>query len=75
MVIHFPNAVLFPSVGFDAVGVWFKCKNFRDDALGLLMPGFLGEVAAAMAGHRAEEAAEQAGIAESMIGTHETHAS
>lgn len=75
MVIHFPNAVLFPSVVFDAVGAWCKCENFRDGALWLLMPGFLGEVAAAMAGDRTEEAAEQAGIAESMIGTHETHAS
>ncbi|MGP0593195.1 hypothetical protein ACTRXD_11770 [Nitrospira sp. T9] len=45
---------------------------FRDGALWLIIPGLLEEVAAAMAGDWAVEAAEKPGIPESMIGTHET---
>ena len=49
-----------------------KRENFRDGGLWLLILGLLGWVAAAIAGDWAEEAAEKAGIAESMIETHET---
>ncbi|WNM59946.1 DUF2231 domain-containing protein [Candidatus Nitrospira allomarina] len=73
MLVPFPNASLFTSMRLDAAGVWLKCENFRDGPLWPLILGFLGGGAAAMAGHRAEEAAE-AGIAESMIETHGTHA-
>lgn len=45
---------------------------FRDGALWLLISGPLEEVATAMAGGWAVEAAEKAGISESMIGTQET---
>ncbi len=72
MFVHFPIALLFTSVLFDAAGAWFKRENFREGALWLLILGLLGGVAAAIAGNWAEEAAEKAGIAESMIETHET---
>ena len=72
MFVHFPIALLFTSVLFDAAGAWFKRDSFRDGALWLLILGLLGGVAAAIAGTWAEEAAEKAGIAESMIETHET---
>jgi uncharacterized membrane protein len=72
MLVHFPIALLFTSVLFDAAGTWFTRENFRDGALWLLILGLLGGVAAAIAGDWAEEAAEKAGMAESMIETHET---
>lgn len=72
MLVHFPIALLFTSVLFDAAGAWFKRDPFRGGALWLLILGLLGGVAAAIAGGWAEEAAEKAGIAESMIETHET---
>ncbi len=72
MFVHFPIALLFTSVLFDAEGSWFKRENFRDGAFWLLILGLLGEVAAAIAGEWAEETAKKAGIAESMIETHET---
>ena len=74
MLVHFPIALLFTSVLFDAAGAWFKRDNFRNGALWLLILGLLGGVAAAIAGDWAEEAAEKAGIPESMIETHETFA-
>ena len=72
MLVHFPIALLFTSVLFDAAGAWFNRESFRDGAFWLLILGLLGGVAAAIAGSWAEEAAEKAGIAESMIETHET---
>ncbi|MBA3614291.1 MAG: DUF2231 domain-containing protein [Nitrospirales bacterium] len=72
MFVHFPIALLFTTVLFDAAGAWFKCENFRDGALWLLIPGLLGGVAAGMAGDWAEEAAEKAGTTKSMIEPHET---
>lgn len=72
MLVHFPIALLFTSVLFDAAGAWLKRDSFREGALWLLVLGLLGGVAAAIAGDWAEEAAEKAGIAESMIETHET---
>jgi uncharacterized membrane protein len=72
MLVHFPIALLFTSVLFDAAGAWFKRDSFRESAVWLLFLGLLGGIAAAIAGDWAEEAAEKAGIAESMIETHET---
>jgi uncharacterized membrane protein len=74
MLVHFPIALLFTSVLFDAAGAWFKRESFHDGGLWLLILGLLGGVAAAIAGDWAEETAEKAGIAESMIETHETNA-
>ncbi|MDH5776457.1 MAG: DUF2231 domain-containing protein, partial [Nitrospirota bacterium] len=53
---------------------WVKRETFRDGALWLLVLGLLGGIAAASSGDWAEEMAEQAGIAESLIDTHETFA-
>lgn len=41
MVVHFPIALLFTSVLFDAAGAWFKRDNFLDGALWLLILGLL----------------------------------
>lgn len=72
MLVHFPIALLFTSVLFDIVATWFKRETFREGALWLLMIGLTGGIAASVAGGWAEEAAEQAGIAESLIEIHET---
>ncbi len=72
MLVHFPIALLITSVLFDAVGAMWKRETFREGALWLLVLGLAGGVAAAVAGDMAEEMAEKAGIAESLIETHET---
>ncbi len=72
MIVHFPIALLFTSVLFDAVNHFFKRDSLREGALWLLGLGLLGGVAASIAGSVAEEAAEKAGIAESLIETHES---
>jgi len=72
MLVHFPIALLFTSVLFDIVATWFKRETFREGALWLLIIGLSGGIAAAFAGGWAEEAAERAGIAESLIELHET---
>ncbi|MDH5562129.1 MAG: DUF2231 domain-containing protein [Nitrospirota bacterium] len=72
MLVHFPIALLFTSVLFDIVATWFKRETFREGALWLLIIGLTGGIAASFAGGWAEKAAEQAGIAESLIETHET---
>jgi len=74
MLVHFPIALLFASVLFDILATWVKRETFRDGALCLLVLGLLGGIAAASSGDWAEEMAEQAGIAESLIDTHETFA-
>ena len=74
MLVHFPIALLFASVLFDILATWVKRETFRDGALWLLVLGLLGGIAAAITGDWAEEMAEQAGIAESLIDTHETFA-
>lgn len=72
MLVHFPIALLVTSVLFDVIGSFVQRESFRDGALALLVLGLLGGVAAAIAGEGAEEAAEKAGIAESLLETHET---
>jgi len=72
MIVHFPIALLMASVLFDAASHFFKRDSLRDGALWLLGLGLLGGIAASIAGSVAEEAAEKAGIAESLIETHET---
>ena len=72
MIVHFPIALLTTSVLFDAISHFFKRDSLRDGALWLLGLGLLGGVAASIAGSMAEEAAEKAGIAESLIETHES---
>jgi uncharacterized membrane protein len=72
MLVHFPIALLFASVLFDVVSRVFDRDSLREGALWLLGGGLLSGVAGAIAGGMAEHAAEQAGIAESLIETHET---
>ncbi len=72
MIVHFPIALLLTSVLFDAASHIFKRESLRDGALWLLVLGLIGGIAAAVAGGLAEETAEKAGIAESLIETHES---
>lgn len=72
ILVHFPIALLFTSVLFDTMATWCGKDSFRESALSLLILGLAGGVAAAIAGGWDEEAAEKAGIAESLIENHET---
>ena len=72
VLVHFPIALLITSVLFDAAGHVFKRDSLRDGGFWLLVLGLIGGVAASIAGSVAEEAAEKAGIAESLIETHES---
>ena len=72
MLVHFPIALLFVSVLFDVVGRVFARDSLCEGAHWLLGLGFLGGIAAAIAGNLAEHAAEKAGVAERLIETHET---
>lgn len=72
ILVHFPIALLFASVFFDLLGTTLSRESFREGALWLLGLGLTGGIAAAIAGGMAEDAAEKAGIAESLIETHET---
>ena len=72
VLVHFPIALLFTSVLFDVIANWQKKDTLREGALWLLVLGLAGGVAATITGGWAEEAAEKAGIAESLMETHET---
>lgn len=74
ILVHFPIALLFVSVLFDLVGATLSRDSFREGALWLLGLGLTGGIAAAIAGGLAEDAAEKAGIAESLIERHEAFA-
>lgn len=71
MLVHFPIALLVTSVLFDAAGTLIEREALREGGLWLLVLGLVGGVAAAVAGDLAEEAAEKAGVAETLIETHE----
>lgn len=72
MLVHFPIALLFASVLFDVASTALMRNSLREGALWLLGLGLLGGIVAAIAGGQAEEVAEKAGVAESLIETHET---
>ena len=72
MFVHFPIALLFTSVPFNAARAWFRRENFRDGSLWLLLLSLLGGIATAIADNWTEEAAEKVGPAESMIEQHKT---
>lgn len=74
MLVHFPIALLFASVLFDMTSTVLTRESLREGAFWLLGLGFLGGIAAAIAGGQAEGAAEKAGVAEALIETHETMA-
>ncbi len=71
MLVHFPIALFITSVLFDVLGVWLKHESLREGALWLLVLGVLTGLAAFASGDLAAEAAEKAGVAESLIETHE----
>lgn len=71
VLVHFPIALLFVSVLFDLLSTRLSSESFREGALWLLGLGLTGGIAAALAGGMAEDAAEKAGIAESLIERHE----
>ena len=71
VLVHFPIALLFVSVLFDLLSTRLSRESFREGALWLLGLGLTGGIAAALAGGMAEDAAEKAGIAESLIERHE----
>ena len=52
-VIHFPIALLFASVLFDAIGIVSKKEYFHKSAHLLLLLGVLGSFAAALTGNQA----------------------
>mgnify|MGYP002626825660 CR=1 FL=1 len=72
LFVHFPIALLITSVLFDVIAKWHKRDSFREGAFWLLILGLAGGVTATIAGSWAEEAAEKADIAESLMETHET---
>lgn len=71
MLVHFPIALFITSVLFDVLGAWLTRKSLREGALWLLVLGVLTGLAAFASGDVAAEAAEKAGVAESLIETHE----
>ena len=74
MLVHFPIALLFASVLFDVASKALTRDSLREGALWLLGLGLLGGIVAAIAGGRAEDAAEKASVAKALIETHETRA-
>lgn len=72
MLVHFPIALLFASVLFDVASTALTRDSLREAALWLLGLGLLGGIVAAIEGGQAESTAEKAGVAESLIETHET---
>lgn len=71
MLVHFPIALFITSVLFDVLGAWLTRESLREGALWLLVLGVLTGLAAFASGDVAAEAAEKAGVAESLIETHE----
>lgn len=71
MLVHFPIALLFVSVLFDILSRWLDRDGLREGALWLLGLGLSSGLVGAIAGGMAEHAAEQSGVAESLIETHE----
>ena len=71
MLVHFPIALLFASVLFDVGSHVLKRDGLREGALWLLGLGLVGGIGSVITGGLAEHAAEKAGVAESLIETHE----
>lgn len=72
MIVHFPIALLITSVLFELLGRALHKDSLRESALWLLGLGLGSGVAAYLSGKQAEEAAEHAGIPETLVETHET---
>jgi uncharacterized membrane protein len=74
IVVHFPIALLVTAILFEFLEILLKRDSLREAATWLLGLGFLGALAATATGVWAEEAAEEAGVPESAIETHELFA-
>jgi uncharacterized membrane protein len=71
IIVHFPIALLITAIFFEVLELVFKREVIREAATWLLGLGFLGGLAATASGILAEEAAEDMGVPESAIETHE----
>lgn len=72
MVVHFPIALLSTAVALDLVGMYFNKPQLRRTGTLLLILGWLGGLMAALTGILGEEAAEEMGVPEEAIETHES---
>lgn len=71
MLVHFPIALLFASVFFDFLAMMTKRETFRQTGFWLLIFGWLGGLAATLAGFWSEEGVEKMGVPEAAIERHE----
>ncbi|MFZ5877383.1 MAG: DUF2231 domain-containing protein [Nitrospirota bacterium] len=74
IIVHFPIALLSTAMFFEVLERAMKRDVLREAATWLLGLGFLGALAATASGILAEEAAEEAGVPERAIETHELFA-
>jgi len=74
MLVHFPIALLFASVLFDFASFLTGWEDFKRAGFWLLILGWVGGLAATVAGLLGEEIAKKAGVPESMIDRHELFA-
>ena len=72
MAVHFPIALLMASVLFDLAATRWRHGSFREAGFYTLILGVLGAILAVLTGAIEEEAAEEAGIPESVLEIHET---
>lgn len=70
--VHFPIALFVTTLVFDEAGIILKRSYLRDGAVWLLGLGLIGGIGGLLSGELAEEAAEHAGVPETLIETHET---
>jgi uncharacterized membrane protein len=71
VIVHFPIALLATAIFFEVLEIFLKLDVIREAATWLLGLGFLGGLAATATGILAEDAAEEMGVPESAIETHE----
>jgi uncharacterized membrane protein len=74
IIVHFPIALLTTAILFEILELALKRDVLREAATWLLGLGFLGGLVATVTGILAEEAAEESGVPESAIETHELFA-
>ncbi len=71
VIVHFPIALLATAIFLEVIELFLKRDALREAATWLLGLGFLGGLVATVTGILAEEAAEEMGVPESAIETHE----
>ncbi|MFZ5862467.1 MAG: DUF2231 domain-containing protein [Nitrospirota bacterium] len=72
IIVHFPIALLITAIVLGALELVLKRDALREAATWLLGFGFMGGLVAAATGILAEEAAEEGGVPEGAIETHES---